>query len=187
LARMVVGLLMMLMMPSWIAVSSADLSGQWNMDYEVLGGCADDRLSDGGMLYMTEDRSTLHGSSSLGKREDGSLIGVVKDRAFDIAVTFRQEPVLFVRLKGERSGDVLLGRFTASSSDGSFWWGNFAGSKPLLSTATDSGSDQGSRTVPDAGLKPEPLKFVDPEAFWSNQTGKEHRDIFVITYDENTI
>jgi hypothetical protein len=181
------GLLMILMTPSWIGACLGDLSGQWKMDYEVIGGCTDDRFSDSSMLYVTEDSSTLHGSSSLNWREDGHLIGATDDQAFEIAVTFRQEPVLFIRLKGERLDDVLSGRFTASSSDGRFWWGNFTASRPLPGVAADSGSDPGSYIVPDAGLEPKPLRFVDPEAIWSNQTGKEHRDIFAITYEENTI
>jgi len=168
------------------SAAAADLSGYWMIDYKVLGGSAEERtisFAEGGMLQIIEDESTLHGSSSLGSRGDGFLIGAATALQFDAAITFRSDPLLFLRLNGERSGDALSGKFTASSSDGRFWWGDFLALPPSPNRAAD-----GRRySEPDAGLSPQPLRFVDPEAFWSNQTGKEHREIFTITYDPNTI
>jgi len=175
---------------SAILASAEEQSSQWTIIYKVLGDCPDDRTAafgEGGILYMEEDESTLHGSSSLGSRGDGFMIGTAMDCRFDAAITFHQSPLLFIRLKGERSGDALSGRFTASSSDGRFWWGDFAASPSLPSGSCDPLSNGKSITMPDAGPAPRPLRFADPEAFWSNQTGTEVRPFFVITYDRDTI
>ncbi|MBN2251625.1 MAG: hypothetical protein JW724_06100 [Candidatus Altiarchaeota archaeon] len=39
----------------------------------------------------------------------------------------------------------------------------------------------------DADLTAKPTIFIDPEAIWSEQQGKENRDAFEIYYSRNTV
>lgn len=166
-------------------------SGLWKISYFTEIGDPNERLSAGGWIFISDKSSTLMGVSSLGDRRDGSVIGMAKGSAFDATITFGNRPFIFVRLAGECRGDSLQGRFTADSSDGGFWMGSFAGSKGIAgeSYRADSGGqeDPNDYLTRGVGIPPQPTRFVDPEAFWSNQTGKAKRDVFVITYDKNTV
>jgi len=162
-------------------------SGLWKISYFPETGGLDERLSAGGWISVSDKHSTLLGVSSLGDRRDGSVIGLVKGDAFDVTITFGHSPHIFVWLAGKRRGDELRGRFTASY-DGGFWRGSFVGSREYgESYAVGHESDPQDYLTRGVGIAPRPTRFADPEAVWYNQTGKAKRDVFVITYDKDTV
>ncbi len=178
-----------LLMAASTAVASDDPSGLWNISYEVQWGNPGDLPASNSMASIYEEGSTLRGESSLGSRKNGSLIGLSNGNDFDATITFRQKPSLFLRLAGGCTGDSLQGNFTASSTNGGFWKGRF--------TASQSGSgeirEQEDEIDPldymtkDVAVAPAPTLFIEPEAFFYEQTGKAERRAFAINYSRNTI
>ncbi len=175
-------LLVALLMSTYSAVAFDDPSGSWLISYEFLDGSSSGTLVGGSVTTIAKANSTLHGRSTLGDRSDGFLIGLAEGSSFDAVITFRQRPVIFVRLAGTFSSDEMLGSFSAYSSDGGFWWGNFS------AIWADSG-EGGANYVnaKDDDLTPKPTVFIDPEAIWSEQQGKENRDAFEIYYSRDTV
>lgn len=172
------------------ATASEDLSGRWKISYEVENSGADD-LNEGSMASLSEKDSTLQGRVTLGRRDDGFLIGCCENNGVRAAITFRHNPALFIRLIGSGADGELQGSFTASSSEGGFWQGRFKAIQ--LATAggevikADAGADPISFTSLDDDLRPKPTEFLDPEANWSAQQDSGVREIFVISYQKNTI
>jgi hypothetical protein len=132
-------------------------------------------------VLLGQPGSTLCGRSTLRDRGDGFLIGLSEGGDFDAAITFRQTPTIFVRLAGGFVGDEMVGGFSAYSSDGGFWWGNFSAMR------ADPASEVDANYLQDADLVLKPTVFIDPEAIWSEQQGKEKRDTFEICYSRNTV
>lgn len=172
------------------ATASEDLSGRWKISYEVENSGADD-LNEGSMASLSETDSTLQGRVTLGRRDDGFLIGCCENNGVRAAITFRHSPALFIRLIGSGADGELQGSFTASSSEGGFWQGRFKAIQ--LATAggevinIEAGADPISFTPLDDDLRPKPTEFLDPEANWSAQQDSGVREIFVISYRKNTI
>ncbi|MDF0594002.1 hypothetical protein P0O24_10460 [Methanotrichaceae archaeon M04Ac] len=162
------------------AVAVSDLSSTWLIGFELEGGNDVGPLAGGSVASISEAGSTLCGRSTLGGRNDGFLIGLAEGRSIDIAITFRRSPVIFVRLVGGFDAGEMRGRFSAYSSDGDFWMGNFS--------ARRAGPGEGRASyAEDADLAPKPTVFIDPEAIWSEQQGKERRDAFDIYYSRDTV
>lgn len=162
------------------AVASDDLSGRWLFSYEFGDKIVSGPLADGSVATVSEADSTLSGRSTLRGRGDGFLIGLSEGCNFDIAITFRKTPTIFVRLTGSFDGDEMDGSFSAYSSDGGFWTGGFS----AVRTSREEGDEN---NLQDADLAPKPTVFIDPEAIWSEQQGKEDRDPFEIYYSKNTV
>ncbi|HOO53425.1 MAG TPA: hypothetical protein PLM24_06545 [Methanothrix sp.] len=174
------GLLLTLMISTCSAFASEDLSGSWLIDYEFEDGDVSGPLSGFSVASISEADSTLSGKSTLRGRGDGFLIGLSEGCSFDLAITFRKAPKIFVRLAGGFAGDEMQGSFSAYSSDGEFWMGNFS--------AVRTGAGEGDvNYLQDADLVPKPTIFIDPEAIWSEQQGKENRDAFEISYSRDTV
>jgi hypothetical protein len=174
------GLLAALLMATCTAVAFDDLSGSWQISYEFLDGNASGPLSCGSVVTIYKANSTLHGRSTLSDRSDGFLMGLAEGSSFDAAITFRRSPTIFVRLAGGFAGDEMRGSFSAYSSDGDFWMGNFSAMR------ADPGEGD-ANYLQDAELAAKPTIFIDPEAIWSEQQGKENRDTFEIYYSRNTV
>ena len=140
-------LLATLLLFLFVATSTAsdDLSGRWKISYIVQSGSPDDGLAEGSVARWSEKDSTLQGRATLGNRGDGYLIGYCMESSFRAAITFRHNPTMFVRLTGSRTDGELLGSFTASSSEGGFWKGNFR--------AIQLTTGAGESSIP----KPEPI------------------------------
>jgi hypothetical protein len=173
-------LLLALVMSNCSAVAFDDLSGSWLIDYEFGDGNVSGPLASGSVATISEANSTICGKSTLGDRSDGFLIGLAEGSSFDVAITFRRGPTIFVRLAGGFYGDEMMGSFSAYSSDGGFWMGNFS--------AVRTGAGEGDANyLQDADLVPKPTVFIDPEAIWSEQQGKENRDAFEIYYSRDTV
>jgi hypothetical protein len=176
----VASLLLTLMISTCSAVASDDLSGRWLIDYEFGDDDVSGPLAGGSVASISEADSTLSGKSTLRGRGDGFLIGLSEGSDFDLAITFRETPTIFVRLAGGFVGDEMDGSFSAYSSDGEFWMGNFS--------ALRTGAGEGDASyLQDADLAPKPTIFIDPEAIWSEQQGKENRDPFEISYSKDTV
>jgi len=173
--------LLLTLMSTCSAVASDDLSGSWQISYEFEDGNVSGPLAGGSVASISEAGSTLCGRSTLRDRGDGFLIGLSEGGDFDAAITFRQTPTIFVRLAGGFAGDEMVGDFSAYSSDGGFWWGNFSAMR------ADSAGEVDANYLQDADLVPKPTVFIDPEAIWSEQQGKENRDTFEICYSRNTV
>lgn len=173
------------------AAASDDISGRWKISYVVQNGSPDDGLAEGSVLSLSEKDSTLQARATLGSRGDGYLIGSCEGSAIRAAITFRHNPTMFVRLTGSRTDDELRGSFTASSSEGGFWQGNFRaiqltnGAGEVINP--DAGADPVSFTPTDDDLLPEPTEYLDPEGNWSAQQESGVREFFVISYRRNTI
>jgi len=173
------------------AVASDDLSGRWKICYVVQSGSPDDGLAEGSLVSLSEKDSTLQGRATLGSRGDGYLIGCCEGSAVRSAITFRHSPAMFVRLAGSRTDGELRGSFTASSCEDGFWQGSFKAIHLTTGTGEvinpDTGADPLSFTPTDADLLPEPTEYLNPEANWSAQQESGVREIFVISYQRNTI
>jgi len=173
------------------AAASDDLSGRWKISYVVQSGSPDDGLAEGSVVSLSEKDATLQGRATLGSRGDGYLIGCSGGSAVRAAITFRHSPVMFVRLTGSCTDGELRGNFTASSSEGGFWQGNFRATQLTNGagdvTNPDTGADPVSFTPTDADLLPEPTEYLDPEGNWSVQQESGVKEIFVIRYQKNTI
>ena len=178
-----------LLMAASTAVASDDPSGLWNISYEVQWGNPGDLLAKSSVASIYEKGSTLRGESSLGNRSDGSLIGLSNGSGFDATITFRQKPSVFMRLKGDCTDKNLQGSFTASSSNGRFWKGRFtasqAGSGEIW--AQEDEINPLEYMTKDVAVAPAPTLFIEPEAFFYEQTGKAERRAFAINYSRNTI
>ena len=107
------------------AAASEDLSGRWKISYIVQSGGPDEKFAEGSVVSLSEKDSTLQGRATLGSRGDGFLIGSRQGSDVQVAITFRSNPALFLRLSGSQGDDGLQGSFTASGG-GSFWQGKFA-------------------------------------------------------------
>ena len=173
------------------AAASDDLSGRWKISYVVQSGSPDDGLAEGSVASLSEKDSTLQGRATLGSRGDGYLIGSCEGSAVRAAITFRHNPTMFVRLTGSRTDGELRGSFTASSSEGGFWQGNFRaiqltnGAGDVINP--DAVADPVSFTPTDVDLLPEPTEYLDPEGNWSAQQESGVKKTFVIRYQKNTI
>lgn len=174
-------LLLMLMISACSAFASDDLSGSWRFSYEFDDEIVSGPLASGSVASISEADSTLSGRSTLRGRGDGFLIGLSEGSDFDIAITFRKTPTIFVRLTGSFDGDEMEGSFSAYTSDGRFWTGDFS----AVRTSREEGD--GKNYIQDPDLAPKPTVFIDPEAIWSEQQGKVDRDPFEISYSKNTI
>jgi len=172
------------------ATASEDLSGRWKISYNVENSGADD-LNEGSMASLSEKDSTLQGRVTLGRRDDGFLIGRCENNGIRAAITFCHSPALFIRLIGSSADGELQGSFTASSSEGEFWQGRFRAIQLATSGGevinTEAGADPISFAPLDDDLRPKPTEFLDPEANWSAQQDSGVKEIFVISYQENTI
>lgn len=104
-------------MATCTAVASDDLSGSWLISYEFEDGNVSGPLAGGSVTSVSEANSTLHGRSTLCDRNDGFLMGISEGSSFDLAITFRQRPTIFVRLAGTFSSDEMRGSFSAYSFD----------------------------------------------------------------------
>jgi hypothetical protein len=119
------------------------------------------------------------------------LIGSCEGSTVRAAITFRHNPAIFVQLTGSCTDGELRGSFTASSSEGGFWQGNFraihltTGAGEAINP--DAGADPVSFTPTDDDLLPEPAEYLDPEGNWSAQQDGGARAVFVISYKRNTI
>jgi hypothetical protein len=171
------------------AIASNDPSGLWNISYEVQWGDSGDLPAESSMASIYEEGSTLRGESSLGNRSDGSLIGLSNGNDFDAAITFRQKPSVFMRLKGGCIDKNLQGSFTASSSNGHFWRGRFTASqaRPGEMWVQEDEINPLEYMTKDVTVAPAPTLFIEPEAFFYEQTGKAERRAFAINYSRNTI
>jgi len=173
------------------AAASDDLSGRWKICYVVQSGSPDDGLAEGSVVSLNEKDSTLQGRATLGSRGDGYLIGCCEGIVVRAAITFRHNPAIFVRLTGSCTDGELRGSFTATSCEGDFWHGNFKAIQLTTGTGEiinpDTGADPVSFTPTDADLLPEPTEYLNPEANWSAQQESGVREIFVISYQRNTI
>jgi hypothetical protein len=173
------------------AAASDDLSGRWKISYVVQSGSPDDGLAKGSVVSLIEKDSTLQGRATLGSRGDGYLIGYCEGSAVRAAITFRHNPAMFIQLTGFRTNGELRGSFTASSSEGGFWQGNFRaiqltnGAGDVINP--DAGADPVSFTPTDDDLLPEPTEYLDPEGNWSAQQESGAKETFVIRYQKNTI
>jgi hypothetical protein len=173
------------------ADASDDLSGRWKISYVVQSGSPDDGLAEGSVVSLIEKDVTLQGRATLGSRGDGYLIGSCEGSAVRAAITFRNNPARFVRLTGSCTDGELRGSFTASSSEGGFWQGNFRaiqltnGAGDVINP--DAGADPVSFTPTDVDLLPEPTEYLDPEGNWSAQQESGAKETFVIRYQKNTI
>jgi len=173
------------------AAASDDLSGRWKISYVIQSGSPDDGLAEGSVVSLNEKDYTLQGRATLGNRGDGYLIGCSEGRTVRAAITFRHNPAMFVRLTGSCTDGELRGIFTATSCEGDFWHGNFKAIQLTTGTGEiinpDTGADPVSFTPTDADLLPEPTEYLNPEANWSAQQESGVREIFVISYQRNTI
>ncbi len=173
------------------AAASDDLSGRWRISYVVQSGSPDDRLAEGSVARLSEKDSTLQGRATLGSRGDGYLIGSCEGSAVRAAITFRDNPAMFVQLTGSCTEGELRGSFTASSSEGGFWQGNFRAIQLTNGAGEainpDAGDDPVSFTPTDVDLLPEPTEYLDPEGNWSAQQESGVKETFVIRYQRNTI
>lgn len=173
------------------AVASDDLSGRWKISYVVQSGSPDDGLAEGSVVSLSEKDVTLQGRATLGSRGDGYLIGSCEGSAVRAAITFRHNPTMFVRLTGSCTDGGLRGSFTASSSEGGFWQGNFRAIQLTNGAGEainpDAGADPVSFTPTDVDLIPEPTEYLDPEGNWSAQQESGVKETFVIRYQRNTI
>jgi len=173
------------------AAASDDLSGRWKISYVVQSGSPDDGLAEGSVASLSEKDVTLQGRATLGSRGDGYLIGSCDGSAVRAAITFRHNPTMFVRLTGSRTDGELRGSFTASSSEGGFWQGNFRAIQLTNGAGEainpDAGADPVSFTPTDVDLIPEPTEYLDPEGNWSAQQESGVKETFVIRYQRNTI
>jgi hypothetical protein len=178
-----------LLISAGTAIATDDPSGLWNISYEVQWGNPGDLLAESSVASIYEEGSTLRGGSSMGNRSDGSLIGLSNGRDFDATITFRQKPSLFLRLAGGCTGDSLQGNFTASSSNGHFWRGRFTASqaKSREMLKQESEINPLEYMTKDVTVAPAPTLFIEPEAFFYEQTGKAERRAFAINYSRNTI
>ncbi|MFB3765443.1 MAG: hypothetical protein ACE14P_09370 [Methanotrichaceae archaeon] len=138
------------------------------------------------MINIAKAGSTLYGDSTLGQRGDGKLIGIVKGSAFSATITFRKDPLMFVKLDGSHIDDKLHGSFTATSSDGGFYRGKFTAARWEESEYDEEvGFDP---IPPDDPLAYKPTIFFDPDLYWHNyQFGRAKMDTYVINYSKNTI
>lgn len=161
--KTLMGLLIAFQISACYSVAVSDLSSTWLIGYESEGENDGGPLAGGGVASISEAGSTLDGRSTLGGRNDGFLIGLAEGGSVDMAITFRHNPVIFVRLVGDFDADEVRGRFSAYSSDGNSWMGNFS--------ARLAGPGEG----------------LDPEAIWSEQRGKERRYAFEINYSRDTV
>lgn len=161
--KTLIGLLIAFQISACYAGEVGDLSSTWLIGYESEGENDGGPLAGGGVASISEAGSTLDGRSTLGGRNDGFLIGLAEGRSVDMAITFRHNPVIFVRPVGDFDADEVRGRFSAYSSDGNSWMGNFS--------ARLAGPGEG----------------LDPEAIWSEQRGKERRYAFEINYSRDTV
>ena len=178
--KTLIGLMIVFQISACYAVAVSDLSSSWLIGYELEGGNDGGPLAGGSAASITESGSTLCGRSTLDGRNDGFLIGLAEERSIDVAITFRHNPVIFVRLAGSFDADEIRGRFSAYSSDGDFWMGTFS--------ATRAGPGEGHASyAEDADVVPKPTVFIDPEAIWSEQQGKDRRDVFDIYYSRDTV
>jgi hypothetical protein len=171
------------------ATASNDPSGLWNISYEVLWGNPGDLPARNSVASIYEEGSTLRGDSSLGNRSDGFLIGLSNGNDFDATITFRQKPSLFLRLAGGCTGDSLQGNFTASSSNGRFWRGRFTASQARSGEIRrlEDEINPLEYMTKDVEIAPAPTLFIEPEAFFYEQTDKAERRAFAINYSRNTI
>ena len=173
------------------AAASDDLSGRWKISYVVQSGSPDDGLAEGSVASLSEKDVTLQGRATLGSRGDGYLIGSCDGSAVRAAITFRHNPTMFVRLTGSCTDGELRGSFTASSSEGGFWQGNFRAIQLTNGAGEainpDAGADPVSFTPTDVDLLPEPTEYLDPEGNWSAQQESGVKETFVIRYQKNTI
>ncbi len=173
-------LLIVFQISACYSVAVSDLSSTWLIGYELEGGNDGGPLAGGSVATFSNASSTFGGRSTLGGRNDGFLIGLAEGRSIDRAITFRHSPVIFVRLVGGFDADEIRGRFSAYSSDGDFWMGNFS--------ATRAGPGEGHASyAEDADMALKPTVFIDPEAIWSEQQGKERRDAFEINYSRDAV
>lgn len=186
-------LLATLLLFLFVATSTAsdDLSGRWKISYIVQSGSPGNPWAEGGVASLSEKDSTLQGRATMGNRSDGYLIGCCKGSAVQAVITFRHNPAVFVRLTGSRVEGELRGSFTASSSEGGFWEGNFRAIQ-LTTGAGDvinpeAGANPANFTPLDEDLRPKPTLFRDPEANWSANQESGGKEIFVIRYQRNTI
>lgn len=182
-------LLAALLMAANTAIASNDPSGLWNLSYDVQWGNPGDLLPSSSAASIYEEGSTLRGEFSLGNRSDGSLIGLSNGSDFDATITFHQKPSLFLRLAGGCTGDSLQGSFTASSTNGGFWKGRFKASQAKSGETLEQKDeiDPLEYMTKDVAVTPAPTSFIEPEAFFYEQTGKAERRAFVINYSRNTI
>lgn len=68
------------------ATASDDLSGRWKISYVVQNGSSDNQLAEGSMFSLSEKASTLQGRATLGRRDDGYLIGCCEGNAVRAAI-----------------------------------------------------------------------------------------------------
>ncbi len=168
-------------------------TGLWRISYQPQWGSAGDMLTCGSVMTVSKGGPNLMGEASLGNRKDGSLIGTSRGNAFDAAITFRQKPSIFIRLKGEYEEDMLQGSFSTTASDGSFYRGHFVGRRPSAensladTAASENALDSATPMAKDIMLQPQPTRFIDPEAVFYNQTGKAKMEMFIIACERNTI
>lgn len=170
-------------------IASENPSGLWNISYEVQWGNPGDLLARSSVASIYEKGSTLLGEASLENRSDGSLIGILSGRNFDAAITFRQKPTIFVRLKGDCIGNSLQGSFSASSTNGRFWRGCFTALQARSGVMPEHEVEIESLEYMTEGTTaaPAPIVFIEPEAFYYEQEGKAERKMFAINYSRNTI
>ena len=191
-------LLKLMLLPISITVASAsasaicgDLSGRWTVSYETDIVGLQDRLAGGSTLILSAVDSSLQGRASLGNRSDGNLIGCCSDGAFRVAITFRHDPTLFIRLNGRSDDRDIIGSYAATFSDGGFSQGSFravrltTGKGDVVNPSSWTG--QAGFPSQDQDLQAEPTHYLDPESNWSLQQEGGAREIFVITYKRNTI
>lgn len=178
-----------LLMSAGTVMASNNPSGLWNISYDVQWGNPGDLLAKSSVASIYEEGSTLRGESSLGNRSGGSLIGLSNGSDFDAAITFRQKPSVFMRLKGDCTDKNLQGSFTASSSNGYFWKGHFTASQARSGETMDQedGINPLEYMTKDVAVVPAPTVFIEPEAFYYEQEGKAERRTFAINYSRNTI
>lgn len=168
-----------------------DISGQWKISYSVESGSPVGELAEGGVASLSERDCALQGGATLGSRGDGYLIGCRQGNLVRAAITFRHSPSLFVRLVGSWAEGELRGSFAVSSSKGGFWQGDFRAIQ--LTTATGEVVNPGdssnavSFTPTDEDMHPKPIRYLDPEANWSIQQESGIKEIFVISYNKDTL
>jgi hypothetical protein len=176
-----------LLMSAGTVMASNNPSGLWNISYEVQWGSAESQLANSSVASIYEEGSTLRGESSLGSRKGGSLIGLSNGSTFDATITFRQKPSLFMRLAGGCTEDSLQGTFTATSTEGGFWRGQFTATQAGEAVDFKREVDPLDYMTRNVVVVPEPTVFLDPEAFYYDQADKAQREKFAIKYARNTI
>lgn len=182
-------LLAALLVSAGAVAGSGDPSGLWNISYEVQWGNPGDLQAKSSFASIYEKGSTLLGESSLGNRSDGSLIGLLSGSDFDAAITFQQKPSIFIRLKGDYTGNSLQGSFAASSTNGRFWKGHFTALQARSGDMPENevGGDPFEYMTEGVSVAPAPTEFIEPEALYYEQEGKSERKMFAINYSRNTI